>query len=421
MPRIAASDGALVEDANPFNDETLVLARWVRERLEPFAEDATAAIWNEVPAYRVTELKADVAAHCAKIFGVFVTTIEEQRRPTIDDFPWTAEHARRRVDHGISLSDFLQAFRIAQLTLWEHLQGYARHHGQVDDILIGLVAHVMRTIEAGSSAAARTYIEAQQYDVADHERIQRDLIENLLDGIRPSTALGLAILRESGIDDEAPFVAGAVRPSVEPNVNVAKALARSARNTLDHGSGGIFVVRQNEVVALIPLRGQTEANIIARLSRLAGDLEERAVPVSVGLSTTHIGFGSVPDAYAESQLACDCLDGSTGVSSLSGLSTLDYLVRRPDQTARRLVRPAVVAFFTEDIATGGIYAESLRAFIEHDLNAKEAAKALHVHVNTMYYRLDRIASRTECDLRKIDKLIELLLAVRILTDSQQKG
>ena len=105
------------------------------------------------------------------------------------------------------------------------------------------------------------------------------------------------------------------------------------------------------------------------------------------------------------------------MASLSGLSTLDYLVRRPDETVRRLIRPQVRSFLVEDLAGDGVSSETLRAYVEHDLNAKEAAKALHVHVNTMYYRLDRIATRTGCDLRKVDQVIELLLAVRMLSDT----
>jgi DNA-binding PucR family transcriptional regulator len=48
-----------------------------------------------------------------------------------------------------------------------------------------------------------------------------------------------------------------------------------------------------------------------------------------------------------------------------------------------------------------------------DLNAKAAARRLHPHVNTAYYRLDRIAERTGCDLRSFADVQELLIAVRL--------
>jgi DNA-binding PucR family transcriptional regulator len=48
------------------------------------------------------------------------------------------------------------------------------------------------------------------------------------------------------------------------------------------------------------------------------------------------------------------------------------------------------------------------------MNAKTAAERLHLHVNTIYYRLERIAERTGCDLRRLADVMELLIAVRLL-------
>jgi sugar diacid utilization regulator len=74
----------------------------------------------------------------------------------------------------------------------------------------------------------------------------------------------------------------------------------------------------------------------------------------------------------------------------------------------------VRAFVEEDLATGGILVETLSTYVSHDLNAKLTAMHLHVHANTIYYRLDRIAERTGCDVRRVEDLIDLLLAVRLI-------
>jgi len=401
-----------------FDAETLELASWMRERLDIMALDAADAIWVELPAYRESDLHDDVAAHCMRIFGVFITTIDEQRTPSVEDFPWTAAHALRRVESGISLIDFLRAFRIAQLTLWEHVQDYVRAHDDVRDVALGLVTHVMRTIEAGSSAAATTYLEAQQYDLADQERIHRDLIDDLLAGRRPTVAPRLASLANAGLTEDQPFVVATARSAGTLNADERELMAVKARKMFAYGAAGIYVVRQDEVIGLVPLNGCPVAVAEARLERVAEELGVRGVEMAVGLSTPHLHFDSMPDAFSESQLACESLEGRRGIASLSSLSTLDYLVRRPAETVRRLIRPRVRSFLVEDLAGDGVYSESMRAYVEHDLNAKEAAKSLHVHVNTMYYRLDRIATRTGCDLRKVDQVIELMLAVRMLSDTR---
>ena len=134
----------------------------------------------------------------------------------------------------------------------------------------------------------------------------------------------------------------------------------------------------------------------------------------MGVSTVHAGLLEVPEAYAEAQAARDGLGGSPGVLVLSALSSFDYLVLRGDETARRLIRPQVRQFVADDIPAGGTLITTLVEFAACDMNAKTAAERLHLHVNTAYYRLERIAMSTGCDLRRLADVMELLIAVRLL-------
>ena len=72
------------------------------------------------------------------------------------------------------------------------------------------------------------------------------------------------------------------------------------------------------------------------------------------------------------------------------------------------------AFIDEDQAADGVFVDTLRTYVACDMNAKAAAAVLHIHVNTVYYRLDRIAERTGYDLRRLDQVIDLLLAVLLV-------
>ena len=398
---------------DPMEQPPVALLHWIEGRLPAMAVSATDRIWVEVPNYQRSELHSDVAHHVARIYGVFLATVREGRAPLVDDFPWTAEHAQKRVDHAIPLVDFLKAFRIAQLELWDHLLEWAQTGPEAEQTVLGLVSHVMRTIEAGSSAAATTYLEAQQYDLADQENVQRDVVEDLLAKRRPSHARQLQVLREAGLGEDRYVVISAELGDADVTQG-QHMLTMSARTHLSRIAGGVFAVRQSELVALLPLRAKDERSLNQRLSRMIEELSGRGIRLRVGMSAVHEDLDDVPDGHAEARLALGSIQGQHGVVGLAELSTLDYLVRRPDDTVRRLIRPRVRAFLAEDLAGDGIYAASLEAFIDHDLNAREAARALHVHVNTMYYRLERISERTGCDLRRVDQMIELLLAVRVL-------
>jgi DNA-binding PucR family transcriptional regulator len=105
------------------------------------------------------------------------------------------------------------------------------------------------------------------------------------------------------------------------------------------------------------------------------------------------------------------------VLALPLLSAFDYLVLSEGPTAQRLIRPEVARFVTEDAAAGGALIATLAEYAASDLNAKTAAARLHLHVNTAYYRLERIAERTGCDLRSITDVVELLIAIRLLGGS----
>ena len=59
----------------------------------------------------------------------------------------------RRVDLGVALPDFMKAFRIGQIQLWDGILDGVAHHPETKDAALTIVGQVMRTIEVGSTAA----------------------------------------------------------------------------------------------------------------------------------------------------------------------------------------------------------------------------------------------------------------------------
>lgn len=57
--------------------------------------------------------------------------------------------------------------------------------------------------------------------------------------------------------------------------------------------------------------------------------------------------------------------------------------------------------------------ETLACYIAHDCNAKETAKALFLHVNTMRYRLDKIQTLLPRDLDRMEDLFDIMLALKL--------
>lgn len=167
-------------------------------------------------------------------------------------------------------------------------------------------------------------------------------------------------------------------------------------------------------MAVLPVTDPSTDRVVAAVRRALASMAARDVWPSVGISGTHSGWLSVPAAYEEASHARMSLNGSPGLRMIEEMSTLDFLVHSQGEDGARLVKPAIRAFLAEDLESNGVFVATLKAYIAANLNAKEAALALMVHPNTVYYRLERIAERTGCDVRRVDELIDLLLAVRLV-------
>ncbi|HWU23822.1 MAG TPA: helix-turn-helix domain-containing protein [Nocardioides sp.] len=386
----------------------------VEAGLDEIVEASVERFWHQVPAYAASldpDLRANVTMHTRAIYVAVLETLRQGRPAERGDFPITSEQATLRLRAGLELADFLAAFRIGQVTLWEGIVAVARSP-RMRDAALGVATHLMQVIELGSTVASEAFLAAQQAELAEGDRVLGDLVEDLLAGREPAgqrSALALSF----GLDRAAPLVVVVAVPDgpLRPGQSL-----RSALGTIRTAIGedrGIVVIRQDQILGLLPVAGDG-SRAVRHLKRAHTQVGRQGLRLVVGTSTVHHGLSGVPEAYREAVIARDSLGGTPGVRALSMLSTLDYMVLRDDPTARRLIRPELRQFVEEDLARDGGLVRTLMAYVECDLNAKTAAERLHVHVNTAYYRLERISERTGCDLRNFRELEELVIAVRLI-------
>jgi len=391
-------------------DGKAALSAAIRSALPEMITTAVDAIWSQVPAYASStdsQLRENATAHVAAVFEVFLAGLTEDRPPRRSDFAFTRQQASRRISQGISLADYLQAFRVGQLTLWRGVLDAAQADPPAREAALLLVERIMHVIELGSTVAAEAYVEAQQHQLAEHDRLRRDLIEDLLAYRTTFAGPKRSILRAAGLGPETRLIVASATPTGDAQQTLsaaATAIAGVGRGT------GLAAQRQNEIVGVIPLSQADASKAVAGLRRASAD----PARLAIGVSTVHNGLHEVPEAYAEAQVARDALGTAGGVLALPLLSAFDYLVLREAQTAQRLIRPEVRRFVTEDQAAGSTLITTLVTYAESDLNAKVAAQRLHLHVNTAYYRLEKIAERTGYDLRRLADVVELLIAIRLL-------
>jgi hypothetical protein len=386
-------------------------------QIDELTESGVAAIRAEIPAYaaeRDERFRADLSNQVRLVYSTSLSAMLEERQVTPDDIAFVRGAAMRRAEIGLALEDYLAAFRVGQLALWDAMVASAAETPEGREAALTLAAPLIRLINFASTHAGQGYVEYRQLAVAEADRERRDLLELLLAGELPTRGPLHALTKAHGIGAEtSTLVVAAVsvgrysNPEATQAASIAVAHAGLSESTL-------VVVRQGEIVAVPVLRAGVEpAELCARIDVLQERLNAAGTPLAIGVSTIAAGVGELPRAYLEARAARECLAGQAGLVAIPRLTPFEYLVLRADETARRVVDPTLTEFLDEDLLRGGVLSATVQAFAGADLNLRAAAERLHVHPNTAQYRLRRIEERTGRNPRRVADLLDLLVAIAL--------
>ena len=402
----------------PVRDEALLLlVDRVEANFDQVVAAAIAALFSQVEPYRsgaLPGLEDSVRGNAGVTLRVLLTSLREGRPPTEDDLVTTQRHAARLVRQQVPLQAFLQGLRVGQIAIWEQVLDAAGDDSAFRHAALTMVEPLLRVIEIVSAEGARAYLDAQAQQLAEVDRLRRDLLEDLLAAADVSASPKQALLRTAGLTPGRPFAVVLARPVTPVAASETLTEAAAALGRGDMHAPGLTIARQGEVVAILPVPAAGQLPLISRLELAVAELSSRGIELGVGISLSHDHLTECADAYTEASRAHLGLAGRRGVLALPALGAFDYLVLCADQTARRLIPPKIRAFVTDDDAVTVELVDTVLEYIACDLNATAAAKRMHVHVNTFYYRLDSIAKRTGSDLHRISDLQEILVAIKLL-------
>jgi hypothetical protein len=151
-------------------------------------------------------------------------------------------------------------------------------------------------------------------------------------------------------------------------------------------------------------------------SKLAAELSAAVdAPVTVGAAGPAAGPSALASAAAEAARCVRSLLalGRTGHgAALSDLGFVGQLVGDRTDLAG-YVRATIGPVLDYDSRRGTDLVDTLRAYFDCGTNLTRAKDVLHVHVNTVVQRLDRIASLLGEDWQAPDRALEIQLALRL--------
>ncbi|MFD3509552.1 PucR family transcriptional regulator [Nocardia sp. NPDC058666] len=396
---------------------------------EVIADDVMAKIRVQLPGYATADpvVLQDVHDQLARLSRTGLGALLEHRRICPSDIAYARRAAARRARAGLPLSDYIAAFRLGQQAIWKSL---LRHAGDTEagrEAVLSMAGPLARYTDLVSSQATDAYLDFQQYVAAESGRDSQALMNALLDGALPASGPHLSVATAHGIGAErvAPVVVvtAVVLDTAEHSGDTAEKLGEArqlvaaavARCTVN-GLRTMSVVRGSEIVAVPALMKDGPADgLCERLRELRDKLAAEGVTLAIGVSTAVTEVAQIPRAYRQAQAALALLPEGGGVLALPQLTPFKYLLLRADETTRQLVDPRISSALAEDRARCGSLAETIRAFAAADMNLREAADALHIHLNTAKYRLGRIQELTGRNVRSVNDLVELLVAIELQT------
>ena len=221
-------------------------------------------------------------------------------------------------------------------------------------------------------------------------------------GDHPETAVRL---RQAGLRATGPLTVVVAGFPGRPD------LAETARAILLDAAGpGVVGVLDGTAVAVAPGPGSGPVDIALR--RLEPGLP---APLVVGTSRP-AEPGALAGALREAHHARDLAHGRPGllhvVAAEDVTSHVALLAAVPDEVRQAFAASVLDPVLAYDERTGAGLVETLEAFLDCSGSWSRTAERLHLHVNTVRYRIGRVEELTARDLSTLTDRVDVYLALR---------
>jgi len=230
-------------------------------------------------------------------------------------------------------------------------------------------------------------------------------------GGQPETAVRL---RQAGLDANRPVTVAVAAFADRPD------LLETARSVLvdaaAHLGPPVVGTAQGLAVALLPDAEPSPAvRLHAALARLAPALGPVRLTVGIGRPAA---AGALSGALQEARHARDLAQHRPGalevVPADEVTSHVALLATVPDDVRRAFAARVLEPVLAYDRRNDAGLVETLAAFLDCSGSWSRAAEALHLHVNTVRYRIGRIEELTGRDLARFTDRVDVFLALRSL-------
>ena len=276
--------------------------------------------------------------------------------------------------------------------------------GELHRLAIGRAAHAcaIELVRAGAARDARDELEEELLDV--------------LTGGRPGSQEGARErARRKGFDLQSAYLVVAGRAGVDGKAARVQGAWERVLATL--GTPALVRAREETVLALVGLSGHRppQPRAVVEQLQVAGRTAAGGA-LGLGHGGVRSGPSEVSSAAREAEQALSMgrrLFGPDSITAFKDLGLYRLLLGLQSLPELRSFQDEVLSTLRQKDRSGALL-KTLRSYLSTNGSPTDAAQALHLHRNTVLYRLDRIEDLLGVDLRDSEVRLTLHLALKIL-------
>ncbi|GAA4555400.1 PucR family transcriptional regulator [Planotetraspora kaengkrachanensis] len=323
--------------------------------------------------------------------------------------------------HAVRLArEFLGAVRLPTVIKWPGEDVWTIFAVDRSHRASGWALACRGEVDAETGFELASCVAMERTRMEEGRRVERRLAEQLValagSGEADPSELS-ARLRTCGIDTAEPYIvvsATAARRGAADDPGLSALGGRVLEELLDRRV--VAAAGADGAVSLVPLREDTAGSVAARLKERTGLLAE-GLPdtmVSIGVSAALTGATAIRGGMEEAGHARRIADARGGgvVTSDEIYTHVLLLATVPGDVRRSFADRLLGPLFDYDRVHQAELVRTLGTFLDCAGSWNSCAERLHVHVNTVRYRIRRIEELTAKDLSSMADRVDLFLALR---------
>ncbi len=221
-------------------------------------------------------------------------------------------------------------------------------------------------------------------------------------------------LRQAGLDPDQPIVAAVVGFTEKPDLlELTRTVVEDV--VLEFGPPVVAMGKDDHVVALLPAVPGLTDELRRSFERLAAGVGRARLTVGVSNPASADALqGALEEARFARRLA-EARRAPVAVADADEVSSHVILLAAVPDDVRRAYATRVLGKVLEyDERNDASLRATLEAFMSCSGSWSRTAQALHLHVNSVRYRIERVEELTGRDLSRLEDRIDVFLALRSL-------